>query len=37
MNRIFAFGWTAALAVALIAAELPAQEPHQDGPSTLRG
>src|SRR5580704_13257869 len=32
MFRIIALGWTAALTVCLLAAELPAQEPTQDGP-----
>ncbi len=32
MIRIIALGWTAALTVCLLAAELPAQEPAQDGP-----
>ena len=32
MIRIIALGWTAALTAWLIAAELPAQEPTQDGP-----
>ena len=32
MIRIIALGWAAALTVSLIAADLPAQEPAQDGP-----
>ena len=32
MFRIIALGWTAALTVSLLAAELPAQEPTQDVP-----
>jgi len=31
MSRIIALGWAAALAVVLIAADLPAQEPHPEG------